>query len=365
MTTLANNVILSGADNRPPMLEKDMYNSWKSIMELYMMNRQHGLMILDAFKMVHSSGLPLRKMVYTARGLCIVVVTSRYPTTNNQLKNSLNPRQQATINDGRVTLQPVQGRQISFATGTTRTYTPGAIGINSRKQRLLFVTTAKGKDTCPNSALNLKGNMMILDPGIAKGQATEIVITHNTAYQANDLDAYDSDCDELNTVKVALMANLSRYGLDVLAEKPVTETQHVEEPVATADTTQSLDASESAKEVANQPSTISTKRVTILNLRGTSSNHSQTSLGESGEDKGYPRPNRGFITPNVDPKNFRHCKDLQYPTHESQNLRVPEIHSASRVTESHNKRVPKALEEADSDLESMHDDEIMSILGDD
>nr|GEU91285.1 uncharacterized mitochondrial protein AtMg00810-like [Tanacetum cinerariifolium] len=44
------------------------------------------------------------------------IVTSRYPTTNNQLRNSSNPRQQATINNGRVTLQPVQGRQISFAT---------------------------------------------------------------------------------------------------------------------------------------------------------------------------------------------------------------------------------------------------------
>ncbi|GJX20022.1 hypothetical protein Tco_0222699 [Tanacetum coccineum] len=48
MTTLADKVILSGADNRPPMLEKDMYDSWKSIMELYMMNRQHGRMILKS-----------------------------------------------------------------------------------------------------------------------------------------------------------------------------------------------------------------------------------------------------------------------------------------------------------------------------
>nr|GFC16731.1 hypothetical protein [Tanacetum cinerariifolium] len=40
----------------------------------------------------------------------------RCPSTNNQLRNSSNPRQQATINDERVTLQPVQGRQISFAT---------------------------------------------------------------------------------------------------------------------------------------------------------------------------------------------------------------------------------------------------------
>nr|GEY86253.1 hypothetical protein [Tanacetum cinerariifolium]GEZ48423.1 hypothetical protein [Tanacetum cinerariifolium] len=36
-----------GVDNRPPMLEKDIYDSWKSRMELYMMNRQHGRMILE------------------------------------------------------------------------------------------------------------------------------------------------------------------------------------------------------------------------------------------------------------------------------------------------------------------------------
>ncbi|GKF47984.1 hypothetical protein Tco_0141235, partial [Tanacetum coccineum] len=50
------------------------------------------------------------------------------------------------------------------------------------------------------------------------GQATQTVITHNATYQADDLDAYDSDCDELNTAKVALMANLSLYGSDDLAE---------------------------------------------------------------------------------------------------------------------------------------------------
>ncbi|GKD56139.1 hypothetical protein Tco_1289526, partial [Tanacetum coccineum] len=61
------------------------------------------------------------------------VVTSLYPTTNNQLRNSTNPRQQATINDGRVTEQPVQGRQISYAVGTTRTFTQGASGSNSGK----------------------------------------------------------------------------------------------------------------------------------------------------------------------------------------------------------------------------------------
>ncbi|GJR85209.1 hypothetical protein Tco_0209220 [Tanacetum coccineum] len=37
-------------------------------------------------------------------------------------------------------------------------------------------------------------------------------------FKPDDLDAYDSNCDELNTAKVALMANLSHYGSDALVE---------------------------------------------------------------------------------------------------------------------------------------------------
>ncbi|GJV97974.1 hypothetical protein Tco_1549551 [Tanacetum coccineum] len=139
------------------------------------------------------------------------VVTSRYLTTNNQLRNSSNPRQQATINDGRVTLQPVQGRQTSFAVGTIRTYTPGASGSNSGKQRTI-ISQANGQ------ILHEEELAFLADPGITEGQATQTVITHNAAYQADDLDVYDSNCDELNTAKVALIANLSHYGSDALAE---------------------------------------------------------------------------------------------------------------------------------------------------
>nr|GEW87957.1 reverse transcriptase domain-containing protein [Tanacetum cinerariifolium] len=48
MTTLADKAILLGAENHTPMLEKDMYDSWKSRMELYMMSRQHARMILES-----------------------------------------------------------------------------------------------------------------------------------------------------------------------------------------------------------------------------------------------------------------------------------------------------------------------------
>nr|GEW04486.1 hypothetical protein [Tanacetum cinerariifolium] len=39
-----------GADNRPPMLEKNMYDSWKSRIELYMLNCPNGRMILESVK---------------------------------------------------------------------------------------------------------------------------------------------------------------------------------------------------------------------------------------------------------------------------------------------------------------------------
>ncbi|GKE71125.1 hypothetical protein Tco_1529197 [Tanacetum coccineum] len=41
-------MILSGADNRPPMLDKDLYDSWKSRMEIYMQNKEHGRMIPES-----------------------------------------------------------------------------------------------------------------------------------------------------------------------------------------------------------------------------------------------------------------------------------------------------------------------------
>nr|GFC82888.1 hypothetical protein [Tanacetum cinerariifolium] len=58
----------------------------------------------------------------------------------------------------------------------------------------------------------------LADPGTTESSTNQSVVTTNVAYQVDDLDAYDSDCDELNSAKVALMANLSHYGSDNLAE---------------------------------------------------------------------------------------------------------------------------------------------------
>nr|GEV86940.1 hypothetical protein [Tanacetum cinerariifolium] len=120
------------------------------------------------------------------------VVTYRYLTTNNQLRNSSNPRQQATINNGKVTLQPIQGRHTSLAAAQ-------ANGQILHEEELAFLA----------------------DPGITEVQPTQTVITNNAAYQADDLDAYDSDCDEINTVKVELMENVSHYGSDLMSDSNI------------------------------------------------------------------------------------------------------------------------------------------------
>nr|GEX06726.1 retrovirus-related Pol polyprotein from transposon TNT 1-94 [Tanacetum cinerariifolium] len=130
---------------------------------------------------------------------------------------------------------PCVGRHNSLAAGTSRTYTSGASGNNSGKQRTVVCYNCKREGHMSKQCTKPKrkrdkswfkdkvllvpaqANRKILheeelaflaDPGIAEAQ--------NTAYQANDLDAHDSDCDEINTAKVALMANLSHYGSDDL-----------------------------------------------------------------------------------------------------------------------------------------------------
>nr|GEX94398.1 retrovirus-related Pol polyprotein from transposon TNT 1-94 [Tanacetum cinerariifolium] len=56
----------------------------------------------------------------------------------------------------------------------------------------------------------------LVDSGIAEGQARQTVNTHNAAYQAGDLDAYDSDCDEFNTAKAPVQNSNSSAQQDAL-----------------------------------------------------------------------------------------------------------------------------------------------------
>ncbi|GKE69389.1 hypothetical protein Tco_1527461 [Tanacetum coccineum] len=59
----------------------------------------------------------------------------------------------------------------------------------------------------------------LADPVVTYVQDTQTIITHNAAFQTDDLDSYDSDCDDISSAKAILMANLSSYGSNVLSEE--------------------------------------------------------------------------------------------------------------------------------------------------
>ncbi|GJW47708.1 retrovirus-related pol polyprotein from transposon TNT 1-94 [Tanacetum coccineum] len=122
------------------------------------------------------------------------------------------------------------GDKNTYAAGTTRKYTPGASGSNTGTNGWYLLTNCKGEghycqvrvlnpaEKASGQALTEEEIAFLADPGLPDIQTSQTVITHNAAYQADDLDAYDSDCDELNSAKIALMANLSRNGSDALTE---------------------------------------------------------------------------------------------------------------------------------------------------
>nr|GEW11807.1 hypothetical protein [Tanacetum cinerariifolium] len=117
-------------------------------------------------------------------GFLIIVASLRFPSTNDQLRTSSNLRNQATIQDGRVTVQQVQGRQ--------------------------------GQSYDGNS---YKGNATSSGGNNQGGQARVTTIPYIAAFETEDLDAYDSDCDDVSNAKAVLMANLSNYGSDIISKE--------------------------------------------------------------------------------------------------------------------------------------------------
>ncbi|GJY70791.1 hypothetical protein Tco_0474494 [Tanacetum coccineum] len=125
-----------------------------------------------------------------AMAFLTAVASSRFPTTNNQLRTSSNPRNQATIQDGRVTMQ----------------------------QKAMLAEAQEAGQILDEEQLAFLAN-----PGIPASQV-QTVIPHNVAFQTEDLDTYDSDYDDLSTAQAVLMANISNYGSDVISEVPNSET---------------------------------------------------------------------------------------------------------------------------------------------
>ncbi|GJT30494.1 hypothetical protein Tco_0910769 [Tanacetum coccineum] len=123
-------------------------------------------------------------------------VASRFPPSNNQLRTSSDPRNQATIQDGRVTVQQVQGRQTqSFASTRNR-------GI---------ATTLRGNYVAGQTKIVKCYNF--LGEGHMAKQYTQPKRLRSSAWFK----------EKLMLAKAVLMANLSSCDPDVLSEVPYSD----------------------------------------------------------------------------------------------------------------------------------------------
>nr|GEU39757.1 hypothetical protein [Tanacetum cinerariifolium] len=143
------------------------------------------------------------------------IASFRFPSTNNQLRTSSNLRNQATIQDDRVTMQQVQERQdkvMLVIAIRVMLLVHGEI-MQEGRQKWLNVIIIKVKVTC----------LDILD-----GKAAQTTIPNTIAFQAKNLDAYDSDYDDVSNTKAVLMANLFNYGLYAISEVTHFEPYHTD-----------------------------------------------------------------------------------------------------------------------------------------
>nr|GEU37442.1 integrase, catalytic region, zinc finger, CCHC-type, peptidase aspartic, catalytic [Tanacetum cinerariifolium] len=245
MTTLVDKAILSSADNRPSMLEKDIYDSWKSIMKLYMMNRQYGRMIFESVEngpliwpSIKENRVTRPKNYFELYATEAIQVDYDVKATNiilqglppelyaylgkhefhaNEVRlmherNSDPLALVATHRMTQITFQPVQGRQISFASGTSKTYTPKTSGSNSGKQRTVICYNCKGEGHMSKQCTKTKRKQ---DDSWFKDKVLMVKAQANGQIQHEEELSFLAD---LRIAKVALMANLSHYGSDALAE---------------------------------------------------------------------------------------------------------------------------------------------------
>ncbi|GKB98873.1 hypothetical protein Tco_0985010, partial [Tanacetum coccineum] len=137
------------------------------------------------------------------------------PQTNNQLRTSSNPRNQAIVQDCRVVVHNVQGRQNrgqgNNARGAGTTGYGGALnrvgnvnpvkqgrhqenGVALDEEQLLFLTG--GQDNA-------------VDEDVDEQPVQDLALNVDNVFQPDDSDAFDSDVDEAPTAQTMFMANLS------------------------------------------------------------------------------------------------------------------------------------------------------------
>nr|GEU35528.1 hypothetical protein [Tanacetum cinerariifolium] len=186
-------MIIAGADNRPPMLEKSLYDSWKSQNDTTRTKKYEELSVIE--KLQADCDL---------KATNIVLQGDDPISCLNKAMAFL-----SAVAASRVTMQQVQGRQGQSYDGTyykgNATISEGNnTGGQAREEQLAF----------------------LLDPGTPNGQAAQTTIPNTAAFQTKDLDAYDSHCDDVSNAKEVLIANLFNYGSNIILEVLYSEPYH-------------------------------------------------------------------------------------------------------------------------------------------
>ncbi|GKC47620.1 hypothetical protein Tco_1065342 [Tanacetum coccineum] len=254
MSTLAKFMIVAGADNRPPMLDKAMYDSWESRMELFIEGKENGRMMLNSVKNgpliwptkvdEHGNSRVKKYVELTAveklQADCDLraanLMTLQQVQVNTKFLNSLPFEWSKFVTDVKLARDPhttnydqlhaylqqheIQANEIRIM--RERYQDPLALGNAAGTVRNNAAGQGKVIKCYNCQVLDEEQLAFLVDPGIPDGQAVQTTIQQNFAFQSEDLDAYDSDCDDISSAKVVLMANLSSCGSDVLSEVPYT-----------------------------------------------------------------------------------------------------------------------------------------------
>nr|GEU52493.1 retrovirus-related Pol polyprotein from transposon TNT 1-94 [Tanacetum cinerariifolium] len=162
------------------------------------------------------------------------------PQTNNQLRTSSNAINQATIQDGRVVVQNVQGRQNRGQGMNPRG--GNAAGYEGAQTRVGNVNPGQARPGQPRPAQENRvaldteqllflacGQDKAFDDDVDEQPVSDLALNMDNVFQANDCDAFDSDVDEAFTAQTMFMANLSSadpvtdeagpsYDSDILSE---------------------------------------------------------------------------------------------------------------------------------------------------
>nr|GEV24446.1 integrase, catalytic region, zinc finger, CCHC-type, peptidase aspartic, catalytic [Tanacetum cinerariifolium] len=220
MTTLAEHIIVAGAKNRPPILEKSMYDSWESRIRLFIKGKKHGRMMLDSidngllvYQTVEENG-QTRPMKYSELTEAQQLQDDCDVQATNIILHGLPPGVYAFVNHQEAA-KDIWDRVKLLMRGTKLSYQERECRLYNLFDKFAYVQEH-------HLILEIKQPFKMVESQFNKFKEEKIrvmlTIPYNLPFKTEDLDAYNSDCDDLYSAKAVLMANLSSYDLEVLSE---------------------------------------------------------------------------------------------------------------------------------------------------